>query len=133
MSAHRKSTRQLLGKIPNVPCLYRRAINGKYYGAKKTGRKRKEHSVGTTDRNTAERKLKKLIEDLDRVDEKSARITIGALSDQFLAVNQGKAEQTRATDQSIINALKQTWRHGLNLLVGEIKPSHLNEWLAQHD
>jgi len=46
----RLSTRQLLGKIPNVPGLYRHTINGTYYGIKKISGKRKEHSLDTTDR-----------------------------------------------------------------------------------
>ena len=46
MSGNRRSTRQLLAKIPNVLCLYRHKINGTYYGVKMTGCKRKEHSCG---------------------------------------------------------------------------------------
>ena len=37
---------QLLAKTPNVPCRYRHKPSGIHYGAKKTGRKRKEHSLG---------------------------------------------------------------------------------------
>jgi integrase len=133
MSQNRKSTRQLLAKIPNVPCLYRHKLNETYYGVKKAGRKRKEHSLGTTDRKLAERRLKTWIDDLDRIDARAAKITIAALMEKFLAANKGRAEKTRATNQSIINVFKQTWHHGLNMQVGEIKPSHLNEWLAQHE
>ena len=82
-----KSTRQLLAKIPNVPCLYRHTVNGIYYGEKKIGRKRKEHSLGTTDRKLAERRLKLWIDDLDRIDAKAAKITLAALLDKFLAAN----------------------------------------------
>jgi hypothetical protein len=133
MSQNPKSTRQLLAKIPNVPCLYRHKLNGTYYGVKKTERKRKEHSPGTTDRKLAERRLKRWIDELDRIDAKAAKITIEALLEKFVAVNKGRAAKTRATNQSIINVFKQTWRHGLNMQVGEIKPSHLSEWLAQHE
>lgn len=59
MATPRKSTRQLLIKIPIVPCLYRHAVNDCYYGIKKVGHKRKEHSLGTTDCKLAERKLKR--------------------------------------------------------------------------
>jgi hypothetical protein len=62
MSKH-PSTRQLLVKIPNYPCLYRHKDNGRYYGIKKYRGKRKEHSLETTDRKLAERKLKKWIAD----------------------------------------------------------------------
>ena len=53
----RLSTRQLLSKIPNYPCLFRHH-NGTYYGIKKIAGKRKEHSLDTTDRKIAERRLK---------------------------------------------------------------------------
>lgn len=61
-----QSTRQLLGKIPNVQCLYRHTLNGKYYAAKKIRGKRKERSLQTT-RKTAERKLKQWLKDLEKV------------------------------------------------------------------
>ena len=54
----RLTTRQLLAKIPNVPCLYRHRINGTYYGIKKLQGKEKDHSLDTTDRKLAERRLK---------------------------------------------------------------------------
>jgi hypothetical protein len=50
-SSPSKSTRQLLVKVPQVPCLYRHQLNRGYYGIKKRGGKRKEHSLKTTDRS----------------------------------------------------------------------------------
>ena len=54
----RRSTRQLLEKIRNFPCLYRHTINQIYYGIKKVSGKNKDHSLDTTDRKIAERRLK---------------------------------------------------------------------------
>jgi len=68
------STRQLLEKIPNYPCLYRHSVNGNYYGIKKHGGKRKEHSLKTDDRKIAERKLKTWIGDLDKIDSDVTRL-----------------------------------------------------------
>ena len=48
------TTRRLLAKIPNVPCLYRHKINGKYYGINKINGKEKDHSLDTSDRKEAE-------------------------------------------------------------------------------
>jgi hypothetical protein len=42
----RLTTRQLLAKMPNVPCLYRHKINGTYYGIKKLKGKEKDRSLG---------------------------------------------------------------------------------------
>ncbi len=44
----RRSTRQLLGKIPHFPSLYRHVLNGTYYAIKITAGKRKEHSLNTS-------------------------------------------------------------------------------------
>jgi hypothetical protein len=53
-----RSTRQLLGKIPNFQGLYRHSVNGTYYAMKKIAGKRKEHSLETSDRKLAERRFK---------------------------------------------------------------------------
>ena len=57
IKAKRPSTRQSLVKIPNYPCLYRHDVNNTYYGIKKHGGKRKEHSLQTDDRKIAERNV----------------------------------------------------------------------------
>ena len=60
----RLSTRQLLKKVPNVPCLYRHKLNLRYYGIKSVRGKliseslRTEHGESITDRKIAERRLK---------------------------------------------------------------------------
>ena len=71
----RLSTRQLLVKISNYPCLYRHKTNGTYYGIKKQAGKRKEHSLDTDNRKLAERKLKTWIETLDKLDSEAEKTT----------------------------------------------------------
>ena len=61
-----KSTRQQLVKVPQVPCLYRHSLNLGYYGIKKLGGKRKEHSLRTSDRKLAERRLKEWLGNLEK-------------------------------------------------------------------
>ena len=133
MAINHQSTRQLLDKIPSLPCLYRHTVNGTYYGVKKVSGKRKEHSLGTTDRKLAERRLKQWIDDFEKVDASASRITLGTLLDKFVVAHQGQSAKTQATNSAIITVLKSTWQPGLDLRVSEIKPSHLNEWLAQHE
>ncbi len=127
------STRQLLDKIPNFPCLYRHKLNGNYYGIKKVSGKRKEHSLQTTDRKIAERKLADWIKGLDKVDATAEKTTLNQLLDKFVALNKGKSESTQATNASIIKRLKEEWPHGLDIKVSRIKPSHLSEWVATHE
>ena len=133
MPSAQLSTRQQLVKIPNFPCLYRHCKTGVYYGITKQGGKRKEHSLGTADRRSAERLLKDWLTDLDQIDQSTQKTTLDALIDKFLAMNKGKAAKTQATNQSIVNQFKTTWSFGLNLRVVDVKPSHLNEWLALHE
>lgn len=128
-----RSTRQLLVKIPNFPCLYRHETSGVYYAIKKLRGRRKEHTLGTTDRQSAERKLKEWVANMDRIDPETEKMTLGELVDKFSLAHQGKAARTRATNDSIVKTFKRTWRHGLGMRVSDIKPSHLNEWLALHE
>ena len=90
MATNQQSTRQLLERIPNFPCLYRHKVNDTYYGVKKISGKRKEHSLKTTERKLAERKLKGWIADLDKVDGDAAKTVLSSLLDKFVAINQGK-------------------------------------------
>ncbi len=128
-----RSTRQLLVKIPSVPCLYRHAVNGNYYGIKKIVGRRKELSLRTTDRKVAERKLKQWIAELQTVDIHAAKLSLVGLLQRFLACHGGRAPKTLATNRSLVKRFRKTWRHGLEMPVGEINPSHLNEWLSQHE
>ena len=95
----RRSTRQLLGKIPNFPGLYRHALNDNYYAIKKVAGKRKEHSLETTDRKIAERKLKDWVASLDRVDAETEKTTLAQLIEKFEKTRQGRADKTRKTDR----------------------------------
>ena len=73
--ATKRSTSQLLRSIPNVPCLKRHKINGKYYAIKKIRSKIKTHAlrsesgIAITDRKVAGRKLRKRLGRLEREDE----------------------------------------------------------------
>jgi hypothetical protein len=72
------STRQQLVKVPQVPCLYRHALSGRYYGMKKQGGKRKEHAL-SSDRKIAERRLKAWIADLGRVEKEVEHLTLNEM------------------------------------------------------
>ncbi len=117
-------------KIANFPGLYRHSISGRYYGAKKLRGKRKERSLRTTDRKIAERRLRDWVRNLDGVDRGLEKTTLCELVQKFVAANQGKSAKTQATNRSIIAVLRRTWWHGLDMEVRQIRPSHLDEWLA---
>lgn len=127
-TATNRSTSQLLVKIPNYPNLFRHKLNGTYYGKKKVGGKRKDHSLATTDRKIAERKLSEWIKNLDKLDPETEKTTLKQLIDKFNAANVGAAD--KGTNDSMIKRLTETWSHGMDIQVSRIKPSHLDEWLA---
>ena len=133
MAINQKSTRQLLDKISNVPCLYRHSANGTYYGIKRVSGKRKEHSLQTTDRKIAERKLADWIKSLDKIDSIAEKTTLNQLLVKFVAGRNGKSDSTNATDASIIKRFKAEWVHGLDVRISKIRPSFLDEWLANQE
>ena len=114
-NAARLSTRQLLEKIPNYPCLYRHSVNQTYYGIKKIGGKRKEQSLQTDDRKIAERKLKAWIADLDRIDSEAEKTTLAQLLEKFANGRAGMSDSTNGTEQGIIKNLKTNWGYGLTV------------------
>jgi len=124
----RKSTRQLLVKITNFPNLYRHTVNGTYYGIKKLGNKRKEHSLDTADRRIAERRLAAWIKNLGKLDPEVENTNLSQLIEKFQAGNVGRPDS--GTDDSMVKRLTDTWTHGMDIRLSKIKPSHLDEWLA---
>ena len=86
-------------KIPDNPGIYRHSINQTYYGIKKLGGKRKEHSLDTTDRQIAERRLRQWIRDLDKADAEAEKMTLGQLIEKFAKTRRGKAEKTRKSGE----------------------------------
>jgi hypothetical protein len=121
LATNQQSIRQLLEKIPGFPRLYHHRVNGTYYAAKKISGKRKEHSLKTTKRKLAERKLKGCIADLDKVDGDAAKTALSSLLDKFVAINQGKPAKTKATNAAIVNVFRKIWPHGIDLRVSEIR------------
>ena len=120
-------------KVPNVIGLYRNTANGRYYGAKKLHGKRRDISLKTTDRKIAERRLREWIANLGKVCAEVERMSLRQLLDKFLSVNQGKSDSTKMVNGCLIRSFEKTWRYGLNMEVREVRPSHLDEWLAMHE
>src|ERR1022692_3218519 len=117
-------------KVSAHPGLYRHSSSGRYYGYKKLNGKRHECSLKTTDRKIAERRLRDWMRNFDVVDRELEKTTLRELLQKFVAANQGKAAKTKATNASIITALRRTWPGGIDIEVRNIKPSHLDQWLA---
>ncbi len=120
-------------KIANVVGLYRDSINGRYYGAKKLHGKRREVSLKTNDRRVAERRIRTWIDNLEKVDAGVERTRLRNLVKKFEAINQGKSASTRCSNACVIRLFERTWPGGLDMEVREVRPSHLDEWLARQE
>lgn len=120
-------------KVPNVTGLYRNTKNNTYYGCKKVEGRRKERSLGTTDRRIAERRLKEWIANLAKVDSTVEKTTLKQLHTRFIAISQGKADSTLGIIKAIVKEFEGWWPYSTNPEVRNIRPSHLEEWLALHE
>src|SRR5580700_5931580 len=107
-------------KVSAHPGLYRHSHSGRYYAFKKLNGKRHECSLKTTDRKIAERRLRDWVRNLDTIDRELEKTTLRELLQKFVAANQGKSPKTRATNASIIAALRRTWPGGIDIEVRNI-------------
>jgi integrase len=117
-------------KIPHVVGLYRNTRTGNYYGQKKIAGKRREKSLGTSDRKIAERRLKAWIDSLDRVVPEVEKMTLKDLFSRLMAVNAGKSDSSRCIIEGVRAAFLSWWPYGATTQVRNVRPSQLEEWLA---
>jgi integrase len=129
----RLSTRQALVKVANVPCLYRHSLNGTYYAIKKLKGEKKQHSLDTTDRKIAERRLKTWLANLDKLDSTAEKTTLEKLLTKFAESRAGLADKTVQTETWLANTFRETWGYGMDLRVSQVRPSMLDTWLSQHE
>jgi hypothetical protein len=109
-------------KVPNYPGLYRHTVSGRYYGVKKLRGRRKERSLGTTDRKIAERRMKEWVANLDKVDSEVEKTTLRQLLARFKAITQGRVQNTQVTNDAIINHFLKWWPLGLDAQVRHVRP-----------
>lgn len=120
-------------KTPGFAGLYRHAVSGRYYGMKKLNGKRREKSLGTTDRKIAERRMKEWVGNMDKVDSEVEKTTLRQLLVKFEAITQSQVKNSQVTTRAIINHFVDWWSFGLDAQVRNIRPSHLDEFLAVHE
>jgi integrase len=117
-------------KVPGIVGLYRHTASGRYYGLKKVHGKKKERSLGTTDRKIAERRLKEWIDNLSKVDSEVEKTTLRQLIQTFIAVNKGKSESSQTVISGVLTDFQAWWPYGSDFQVRNVRPSHLEAWLA---
>ncbi|MBB5036143.1 hypothetical protein [Prosthecobacter dejongeii] len=117
-------------KVHGVPGLYRHTRSGVYLGLKKVEGKRKERSLKTTDRKIAERRLKAWIDELGKVDTSVEKTTLEELFAKLLAVSADKSASSLDIIEGVRDEFLSWWPYSSKFQVRNVRPSHLEEWLA---
>ena len=127
------ATPSTYAKVSGCVGLYRHSVSGRYYAVKKVAGKAKERSLGTSDRKIAERRQAEWIADLGKVDAEVEKSTLQQLFEKYLAINQGKSRSTVGIIRGVLRDFAAWWPDGLDFQVRNVRPSHLDEWLATYE
>jgi len=120
-------------KVAGCIGLYRHTVTGRYYAMKKVHGKRKERSLDTADRKIAERRFREWVSNIEKVNSEVEKTTLRQLHHKFVASNRGKSDSNMCVIRGVIRDFEERWPHGLDFQVRNVRPSHLEEWLAVHE
>ena len=123
------ATRGTLKRV--APGLCRYSTSGVYFAHVRIGGKLFRESLETTDRKTADRKLRDFRRKQEKVEPRAGKITLSVLADRYGATLGHLAESTVAAKEGILARLKSDWPEGEEQNVGTIKPSDCDTWIAQ--
>lgn len=101
-----KSLKSLLDRV--APNLYRHRESKTYFAGAKFGGKdwTRFHSLETTDRKLAERKLAKWFEIIGQVDRDAAKATLAEIIEQFRRERAGNKKSTRDGEEMVFQQMK---------------------------
>ena len=111
--------------------LYRSSVSGTYFAHVRINGKLFRDSLETTDRKTADRRLRDFRASKSKVDHKAGKTTLGALCDQYAGTLRHLSRSSLKAKDSILRRLKTEWPEGEEQSVAAIKPSHCDAWLAK--
>src|SRR5438477_6807480 len=113
-------------------CLYRYSSNGVYYARIKTSGKEIRQSLQTTDRQKANRELRRLKEEQRQIDRSQGKLTLAELCDRYLQTVQNQKPKTVERKTLIVRRIKNDWPTGRQTQVIKIKPSDVDLWLSRY-
>jgi integrase len=123
--------RSKIGAFQKVgECLYRYSSNGVYYGRIRVDGKEIKRSLETTDRQIANRELRRFKEKQRQIDRSKGKVTLAELCDRYLATVQHQKPKTIERKTLIISRIKSDWPTGSLTQVAKIKPTDIKLWLA---
>lgn len=111
--------------------LYRHRETSAYWAVKKINGKKNIHSLGTTDRITANGKLREWLGELDKTDPKKPDLNLALLGEKFLAARAGKAVATVKAERRMWKAFRASFPRQMETLVARVAPSDIAAWLAK--
>jgi len=128
-SLKKKSTSQHLKRV--APCLYRHDENSIYHGIKRYRGKLKSRSLDTTDRKTADRKLKTWVDSLENPEvEKLECPTLAETFEKFVLTKSANEPATKRLYEFTRKLIEKHANHLLSRPLTKIKPSDLSIVLA---
>src|SRR5262245_24538039 len=92
--------------------LYRSSVSATYFAHVRINGKLFRDSLETTDRKTADRKLRDFRASKSKVDYKAGKITLGALCDKYAATLRHLSRSSLKAKDGILNRLKTEWPEG---------------------
>ena len=110
--------------------LLRYSTSGVYYARFRNNGKDIRFSLHTSDRVLAKRRPEEEIKKAAAVDRKLGKMSLEELLRLYEESLSQYAPKTIATRQSILKTFKQSWPHGLNILVQSVSAGQLELWLA---
>ena len=127
--AKRLGTRELLDNV--APNLYRHRVSGVYYGRKKVAGKIKDRALETSDRRTADGKLKEWLHSLESVDQQNADWNLETLLQKYAAVRANIAHSTKVGEEGRMKEFRARFPRPMTTLVARVNVSDMGIWLAK--
>jgi integrase len=128
-----KSSTATVGTFQKVgECLYRYSSNGVYYARIKTSGKEIRQSLQTTDRQKANRELRRLKEEQRQIDRSQGKLTLAELCDRYLQTVQNQKPKTIERKALIVRRIKNDWPTGKQTQITKVRPSDVDLWLSRY-
>jgi hypothetical protein len=122
-------TRELLDNV--APNLYRHRLSGVYYGRKKIAGKIRDRALETSDRKTADGKLRAWLDSLVHVDQQNADWTLATLLEKYAAVRANIAASTKVGEEGRMKMFRERFPRPMTTLVARVNVADMGIWLAK--
>ena len=110
--------------------LYRHRGTGGYWAVKKMAGKRTLHDLATTDRKSADGRLREWLDDLDKVNPGNADLNLAMLLQKFRLARGAKAPSTIASEKTMSEEFERSFPRPMDTLVARVVHSDIAAWLA---